>query len=969
MRNKKVKILSLAALLCTSITAAAIIFSNKSQKTALADESDYSLSLTSFDPSSSSSIVKTKNGNDITFSYSGYSSSAGNWGIIADDGYIKNSTQISGLKSISVSFITESIDLSVSYGWYEDDYVVTSGILNSSSQTYTFNDETPCFFILENNSGEAITISSISLTYSCSESELPEEYNMVNYMLLDGRYYLVSSYKSGITKAVIPSTYKGLPITGFWPSAFKNCSTLVSVDIRASIISIGSNSFSNCTSLESVKLPSSLTMIKDSAFAGCSSLRSFMIPENVATFSAEALKNCSSLENVYVDENNDYFCSENGVLYNKDKTSLVKWPAAKGGALTFAETTTRIDNYAFYGCSFSSIIIPETVTDIGGDAFANCSNLLSVVIPSSVLTIGYEAFCGCSKLNGIVIPDNVTALNYQLFRDCTKLSSVILPSNLETIGNGVFSRCFSLSNITLPESLTSIGDNAFESCTSLESIIIPSNVTNLGRQLFFGDFKLTTVVINANIEVLKMGTFSNCSALNSVTLPESITTIEAEAFYRCSNLKTFFVSKNISSINSTAFNYCYSLGKILVDEDNEFFSSINGALCDKEKTHIIICPWSFKGSLNIPYGTTSINSSLLSQHSSLNAVYIPNSVSTISSSAFSSCTYLEVIYIPSSVTSIGNNAFSSCSNLISVLYGGTEEQWNNMQIGSGNDCITNAVIEYEMAITGFEDVDTTDCSYILASNNYVYNFINKDTSIYSFSFATQLPGLTIKTLKDFAFENCSNLGSIVIPEGVIKIGRDSFSCSTTPLLSNVSLPSTLKIIKDGAFAGCSNLTTVEIPFSVTYIGNRAFQNCRMESIILPSGLTEISEQTFGSCTSLKSVTIPYGVTKIRDFAFRTCSALESINIPSSVTFISNRAFYNCTSLASLVIPTSVIEFFDNPFVGSCSDGLFYEGTQSQWNAIISSSSITGIDIYFYSETEPLESGNYWHYVNEVPTKW
>lgn len=162
-----------------------------------------------------------------------------------------------------------------------------------------------------------------------------------------------------------------------------------------------------------------------------------------------------------------------------------------------------------------------------------------------------------------------------------------------------------------------------------------------------------------------------------------------------------------------------------------------------------------------------------------------------------------------------------------------------------------------------------------------------------------------------------------------------------------------KIIK-GAFSGCSNLTSVTIPDSVTSIGNSAFMDCSsLASVTIPNSVTSIGDYAFEGCSNLTNVTIPDSVTIIGGYAFAFCSSLTNITIPDSVTSIGNYAFYDCSSLTSV----------------------YYAGTSQEWSEIAineyGNDNLTSATIYYYSETEPTEEGNCWHYDTDglTPIVW
>ena len=197
-------------------------------------------------------------------------------------------------------------------------------------------------------------------------------------------------------------------VTTLGNNVFQNCIKLSSVTLPDHMTSIGSSAFSGCIALETITLPAGLTTINDQTFFNCSSLASITLPASLTTIGTSVFSGCTALANFNVDANSNSFATEDGVLFNKDKTKLVRYPQGKSGnTYTIPTSVTTIDKYAFYSCSsLTEITLPDALTTIDKYAFYYCSKLEAITIPASVTSIEYFAFADCSNLATVTLNSN-----------------------------------------------------------------------------------------------------------------------------------------------------------------------------------------------------------------------------------------------------------------------------------------------------------------------------------------------------------------------------------------------------------------------------------------------------------------------------------------------------------------------------------------------------------------------------------
>lgn len=445
------------------------------------------------------------------------------------------------------------------------------------------------------------------------------------------------------------------------------------------------------------------------------------------------------------------------------------------------------------------------------------------------------------EITKLKITGNLNSTDTEFLRKMEKIQVLDLSEvNMTKLGYYSFQLCNNLTSIIIPSSVTSIGEGAFWECSRLTSVVMPDGVTSIGKYAFGGCSRLTSIAIPDKVITLSSNAFQFCTELTSIDVGEDNTEYSsidgalydknASTLLKCPEGKiSIAIPGNMANIGDIAFYLCSRLTSINVDENNAKYLSIDGALYDKNASTLIKCPEDIP-SITIPNSVTSIGDGSLSRLN-LTSITIPNSVINIGDRALSSSNFTSIT-IPNSVTSLGNGAFDNCSYLTSIT----------------------------------------------------------------------LPN-SVTTIGNETFAGCSGLTSITIPNSVTSIGIEAFSCCRR--LTSITIPGGVTSIGMEAFSWCSGLTSITISKGVTKIGINAFWGCSsLTSVTIPNSVTSIGKGAFSACYGLTSITIPNSVTSIGDYAFWGCSRIREIHIGyKSVSGMNPSVFENVdTSVCVLYVP-------------------------------------------------------------------
>ena len=312
----------------------------------------------------------------------------------------------------------------------------------------------------------------------------------------------ITGYTGNAATVTIPPMLGGYPVTEIEDQAFWGCTTLVDVTLPDSIEYIGDYAFRNCTSLTNVTIPSG--ELGDRVFYDCKALTSVSLGRYVDFIEGYTFQNCESLTTINVDANNPDYMVADGVLFDKDKTMLVKYPAKKADtAYAIPESVTAIDTFAFQYCpALTSVFIPKNLTML--DLFRDCKSLTEISVDEnnpSYVSIDGVVFTKDKTMirqypagkmgTTYAIPESVTRLNTLTFGQNPFLISITLPGRITGMGSSVFAGCQSLINVTIESGVPMLGNTAFTGCPNLSFVTIPDSVTEIGNNVFSECPKLT----------------------------------------------------------------------------------------------------------------------------------------------------------------------------------------------------------------------------------------------------------------------------------------------------------------------------------------------------------------------------------------------------------------------------------------------------------------------------------------------
>ena len=659
--------------------------------------------------------------------------------------------------------------------------------------------------------------------------------------------------------------------------AFSNCSSLKSIDL-SNCETIGSGSFASCNNLQFVNLKRCKT-IESQAFLNCSKLQSVGDLSSCTTIGEGAFNSCYSLKSIDISNCN----SLNGDVFS-DCTRLEE--------VKLSKQLNQIKWNTFNGCTNLKNIDLSNCTSIGGNAFAECRSLTSVGNTALLSSIEGYAFSNCANLTNIDL-SNCTFIGEWAFRGCPKLSNINL-SKCKLLENYAFIECTELTEVDL-SSCSSLAYGIFAYCSKLKTVKGIENITTIPANAF----------ANTGIETLSLplcttiqeGAFRGCTQLKSIDIPVC-QSIGMNAFASCSRLESVSIPNTIKSLGYKCFNGNTSL--TLYAKNVPALDRYPGNMAETDtlalgKNVLIIVP-----------------------EESLAAYQAADVWNTMSERIFPLGTQFDYdVEATAQASTSGLQKAIGEKNLRSVVTLKVKGSINSYDIMVMRNKMDN-----------LHHLDLSDADIKSNSYDYYTGFSTQDDILDPHSFADLDKLLTVKLPKSVkyinqAFNNCSQLRSVEMPENLIcvgdtldnewSMGGEAFSNCTN--LEYIIFHNCEKI-GGSAFYQCNSLQEITLPKNLKHVGSYAFSQCsQLKDIILPSEVETISYHAFEYCNNLASIQFPPSLKRIESYAFSGCSKLSSINLPG-LTSISENTFNGCSNLTEVKLPSTLERIGDNAF-SSC----------------------------------------------------
>lgn len=569
--------------------------------------------------------------------------------------------------------------------------------------------------------------------------------------------------------------------------------------------------------ITSVTIPEGFTTIRAYTFQNCPNLTTVSLPASLTTIETEALEG-SPITSLTVAEGSKTFSSENGSLYNADKTALVRvlyghedfvFPATVKSIPANAFVGSRVKSVqwptaenvevglcAFSGTAIESITIPSNLQFPKGGAFANCPKLATVTILDRD-AVADSLFKDCPELKTVTFPASLKNIKSFAFA-ATPLEKIAFPESLQTIGSSAFEGCEKLSEVDFNDKLQSIGTSAFANC-AIKNLEIPGSVLTIYSRAFIHN-PIETATFNQGLQTIMRNAFTGC-AFKSVELPASVVAILDDGFSGCGNLTNFTCNGALNNLGNNIFKDTplehLSLSATTVNDgqNGKLKSNIFAGIPTLKKVDFTLAEGEKCNLLNIPAG-------MFANCAGLSEVNLVEGIEQIGNNAFQNCA-IDTLALPESVTMIGKSAFE------------------------GNKLMKDANLNKGLTSIGAR-------------------------GFYGCGLEKVVVPATVTTIGEYAFANCPALTEISLGKGVETIGDAAWSGSPVAAV-NIDPENPNFVSVDGSLLshdrkdlllGNGKVSAYVIPEGVETIGAVAFKNAALKTVTLPASLKQIDHNAF-----------------------------------------------------------------------------------------------------------------------------
>ena len=613
-----------------------------------------------------------------------------------------------------------------------------------------------------------VTLGKATATFNVNVVEVTDW----EYVVQNGEVYITGCGVAD-SEVIVPSEIDGMPVVGIMN--FGNSVGINTITLPDSVTYISDEAFENVFNLYTVNLGASISNIDPDVFAytpvDCINVSEenpyyctingivynkagdtlvvyprgqgyvYCVPDNVVDASVLFTKDYYSYIEIEFSENSKAFKKIDGVTYTADMTTVLYCDQDKEGSYVMPDTVTTIKEFAFSGSQLSSITVSDKVSEIVYNTFSFCSNLETINLPDTLQSIGDSAFFESNIKNLSVLPSGLTSIGSTAFAN-TQMTSVTIPGGVAEIGHEAFARS-NLATVQLLNGIQVIGSGAFM-CNNISEITIPESVEYISYSAFESN-NISSLVIPDT--VTQLGSYSFASnPISKLTIGSGICEIPSGAFAGCL-LTSLTTSKNIEWIGDYAFSEA-PISKLVFEADEIYLG--NGAFygCPLDDT-------SFSDNLK-GFGSFAFSGN------SMTSVTIPDSVTYITYYSFAGSKNLAEIDLPETLDRLDGHAFDETAWYYAqddgVIY------LDSALYGYKGDIIEDTAITVKNGTTVIADY-AFDCGPDFWTGEYYRDFSGLKSVI--------LPN-TVKTIGEYAFFWCNNLESITIPESVEWIGDETF---------------------------------------------------------------------------------------------------------------------------------------------------------------------------------------------------